>query len=97
MPPRVCLAPGCPNLVRNGTRCPDHAAPTKTAARGYGSQWQALSRQARDAQPWCSDCETTDDLTVDHLRWPAVTLNDVEVVCRSCNSRRGARRRLVSE
>jgi hypothetical protein len=39
------------------------------------------------------DCGTTEDLTGDHLRWPARTLADVEVVCRSCNSRRGALRK----
>jgi hypothetical protein len=31
-------------------------------------------------------------LTGDHLRWPAENLADVEVVCRSCNSKRGPRR-----
>lgn len=88
MPPRLCLQPGCPNLVRNAVRCPDHARPN-TAARGYGSAWQSLSREARDLQPWCTDCGAEDDLTADHLRWPATSLDDVEVVCRPCNSRRG--------
>jgi 5-methylcytosine-specific restriction endonuclease McrA len=51
-------------------------------------------------QPFCLDCGTVDDLTVDHLpqAWErreqglAVRLEDVEVVCRVCNSRRGAAR-----
>ncbi len=43
--------------------------------------------------PFCMDCGTHEDLTADHLRWPARTLIDVEVVCRSCNSKRGALRK----
>lgn len=94
MPTRPCIV--CGRLVRNGSRCPDHARPN-TAGRGYGSAWQALSRLARDLQPWCADCGAETDLTVDHLRWPATTLADVEVVCMACNNRRGQLRRLVSE
>lgn len=56
--------------------------------RGYGRKWQALSREARRLQPWCSDCGTAEDLTADHLVFPALTLRDVDVVCRSCNSKR---------
>lgn len=51
-------------------------------------------------QPFCSDCQTTDDLTVDHSpeAWAArdrgdrITLDLVDVVCRSCNSKRGRAR-----
>ncbi|MHA6509516.1 hypothetical protein [Tessaracoccus sp. Y1736] len=92
MAPRPCIQPGCPQLVRSGSRCPDHARPG-TTARGYGSSWQALSLQAREIQPWCTDCGAEDDLTVDHLHWPAHSLDDVEVVCRGCNNRRGKLRR----
>lgn len=66
-------------------------------ARGYGKQWQALSEQARYLQPWCSDCHTDQDLTTDHSpeAWARhaagkpVRLEDVDVVCRVCNGRRG--------
>lgn len=96
MPARLCLEPGCPQLVRDGNvRCPEHRRPG-TAARGYGARWQALSAEAREIQPWCSDCGAEEDLTADHLRWPATALADVEVVCRACNSRRGAMRRILS-
>ena len=63
---------------------------TKLSAsrRGYGSRWRALSREARRLQPWCSDCGATADLTADHLRFPAFSLQDVDVVCRSCNGKR---------
>jgi len=63
-----------------------------SARRGYDYRWRRLSAQARREHPFCMDCGTHEDLTADHLRWPARTLADVEVVCRSCNSRRGALR-----
>ncbi len=59
-------------------------------ALGYDSKWRRLSKRARQLQPWCSDCHSTEDLTADHLRWPALSLADIDVVCRSCNSKRGA-------
>lgn len=92
----VCLDCGEPAPA---TRCPDcqterearvTAAKGSATARGYGSAWQRLSARARRLQPFCLDCGTADDLTSDHLVWPARTLADVEVVCRPCNSRRGA-------
>lgn len=68
-----------------------------TAQRGYAGQWAELSKQARYLQPWCSDCGTDEDLTTDHspAAWTRrasgkrVRLEDVDVVCRSCNGRRG--------
>ncbi len=71
----------------------DESNKESSARRGYGYAWRRLSAQARREHPWCMDCGTPDDLTADHLRWPARTLADVEVVCRSCNSSRGALRR----
>jgi Zn finger protein HypA/HybF involved in hydrogenase expression len=69
-----------------------------SAARGYDEQWRKLVALAIAAQPWCSDCgigrqqarADGNPLSGDHLRWPALTLNDVDVCCRSCNSARGA-------
>ena len=68
--------------------------------RGYDSAWDRLSRRARRIQPWCTDCGTTEDLTADHLpsAWQrkqqglAVRLEDVDVTCRSCNTKRGPAR-----
>lgn len=57
--------------------------------RGYDSKWQRLSKQARRLQPWCTICGCPDDLTGDHLVWPAKSLSDVQVLCRSCNSSKG--------
>lgn len=60
------------------------------SARGYDSRWNRLSKQARREQPFCSDCGSPEDLTADHLRWPARSLEDVDVLCRPCNSAKGA-------
>lgn len=68
--------------------------------RGYGSRWDRLSRRARQLQPFCSDCLATDDLTTDHSEtaWKrheaglSIRLRDVDVVCRSCNGKRGRAR-----
>jgi hypothetical protein len=85
-----CLECGTPSST---SRCPRHKLPERPKAppsrRGYGRRWQMLSRLARNLHPWCSDCGALDDLTADHLRWPATSLADVEVVCRACNSARG--------
>lgn len=85
------------------TRCPEHTKPDlrgSAAQRGYDRSWQALSRRARRMQPFCTDCGTRDDLTVDHTpeawarreRGLTIRLQDVAVVCRSCNSKRGRAR-----
>jgi len=95
---RPCIECGTP---ADGTRCPSCEAERQAALdvrrgtptdRGYDSAWARLSRRARRLQPWCLDCGTTEDLTADHKRWPARSLADVAVVCRPCNSRRGATR-----
>ena len=88
-------------------RCPDCAREadarrprTSATRRGYNAAWERLSRRARRLQRFCLDCGSTEDLTVDHLpvEWERraqglqIRLQDVEVVCRSCNARRGRAR-----
>lgn len=106
---RPCLGCGVPVTTERksaGARCPscDKArkkqAPGRatthigsSAKRGYGYSWRKLSKEARRLHPFCMDCGTHEDLTADHLHWPARTLIEVEVVCRSCNSKRGALRK----
>lgn len=76
------------------------AARGTAAQRGYDAAWERLSRRARRLQPFCSDCGRTDTLTTDHspqawerrARGLAVRLEDVDVVCRQCNTERGAAR-----
>ena len=87
--------------LAEGTRCEDHKARVPAPSsreRGYTSSWDRLSRRARRIQPFCSDCGTTEDLTVDHTpeawdrheRGLSIRLEDVDVVCRAHNSARGA-------
>lgn len=105
---RPCLGCGVPVAIENknaGARCIDCDTARKkqgsgprthvlsSVRRGYDHAWRRLSKEARRLQPWCMDCGATEDLTADHLRWPARSLADVEVTCRSCNSKRGALRK----
>lgn len=99
--PRPCIDCGEPWPA---TRCPTCEAERQaavdqrrgtSAARGYDRAWRKLVARAVRLQPFCLDahlgpCEGP--LTGDHLRWPARSLDDVEVVCRGHNSARGARR-----
>lgn len=95
---RPCLDCGTP---APGSRCPacqsqrdarTDAARGNSTDRGYDAAWQRLSARARRLQPFCTDCGTNQQLTADHLRWPARTLAAVQVVCQPCNNRRGAAR-----
>ena len=63
--------------------------------RGYTKHWQRIVKLAIQAQPWCSDCGATSDLTGDHIT-PRVAgggnvPSNIRVLCRSCNSSRGAK------
>ena len=95
-----CIDCGTPSPT---TRCPEHTKPDlrgTATQRGYDSKWAALSRRARRLQPFCTDCGARDDLTVDHSpeAWArknaglVIRLQDVDVCCRSCNSKRGRAR-----
>jgi 5-methylcytosine-specific restriction endonuclease McrA len=50
---------------------------------------------AIQAQPYCSDCGATADLTGDHItprsRGGLNTPTNIRVLCRSCNSSKGAK------
>lgn len=111
---RACLDCGeaspesrCPDCARkhatNAARLQPRAS---KRARGYGPGWRATSARARKAQPWCTDCGTTEQLGLDHLvplalggkRTGLVLGVDAEVVCASCNTRRwNALRRQAEE
>lgn len=87
---RACIEPGCPNLSP-GTRCPEHERQRqrqRNAQPGrakYDSAWARHSRDRRAEQPWCSECGTSADLTLDHPT--------DDVYCRPCHDRMEARRR----
>ena len=95
-----CLV--CGELA-TGNRCPEHQPADERPSpeeRGYDSAWRRLSERARRLQPFCSDCFTRDDLTTDHSEtaWrrkaegKPIRLRDVDVLCRSCNAKRGRAR-----
>lgn len=71
-------------VARRGTR----------AQRGYGPAWIKASKAAIAAQPYCSVCGTTEDLTGDHLlpkSMGGTAEHGVRVLCRKHNSSRGNR------
>ena len=100
---RPCV--DCGELTDTGPYCTEHrpaVEDTRPSAsrRGYDYQWQKLSKRARAAQPFCTVCNTTEDLTVDHTpeAWRRVEagkpirFQDVVVLCRAHNSEAGAAR-----
>lgn len=98
---RPCLDCGEPTDATRCEQCrPRDPQLKSTRERGYGTTWRKLSERARRLQPWCTDCGTVNDLTADHSpeawqRYEAgktIRLDDIEVVCRPCNSRRGKAR-----
>jgi 5-methylcytosine-specific restriction endonuclease McrA len=99
--------PPCPTRalvpVRRGSKTAARCGPCRTAwqqakdgrrpmRRTYAEQ-QRRAQQVQ-AQPWCSDCGATTDLTAEHIN-PVATSGDehgeLVTLCRPCNSKRGAR------
>ena len=99
----ICAQCGTP-YTRDGDRsvatslCDQCSGPRRK--RGYDWAWRKLSEKARRLQPFCTDCGTTRNLTVDHTpeAWrrrdagKPIRLQDVDVVCDVCNALRGAAR-----
>jgi 5-methylcytosine-specific restriction protein A len=94
------LCPGCHRKQAMPGRCPEckrereHSRGTRQQ-RGYTDHWLRLVQLAIRTQPYCSnpDCRSTEDLTGDHIVPLSMggtnTLENVQVLCRSCNSRKG--------
>lgn len=90
----------CPTCQPRRTHRPNHYYAGSSTSRGYDSTWKRLSARARKLSPQCEDCGTVEDLTADHSAeaWKrrsagkAIRLRDIAVVCRRCNSERGAAR-----
>lgn len=59
---------------------------------GYDAAWYALSSRAIAATPYCVHCYSTIDLTTDHIiplaQGGTSTEDNIQVLCRSCNSRK---------
>lgn len=101
MTTKPCLDCGMP--TNYGSRCAAHqrlflAQRTRrrgsATARGYGSEWQRVGSVAIAEHPACVRCGSTSDLTGDHiipLRLGGTsTAENIQVLCRSCNSAKGA-------
>ena len=61
---RPCSAPGCPELVRDGRYCKQHATKINkrynkqrgtSAQRGYGANWRKLRKMVLARNPICED------------------------------------------
>lgn len=95
-PPHPCAQPGCPELVSIACpRCPKHEQEYQRERNRrrthYKGQWRKTSQAARRAQPFCSRCGATADLTADHVQARSLDAG-VDVLCRSCNTRKGGER-----
>lgn len=85
MPRRRCL--DCHALTTT-TRCPTCRAQRRKV---YDNpEWRRLRREQVAAVPYCEQCGAVTDLTVDHVM-PRSLAAGVRTLCRSCNSRKGAR------
>ena len=90
----------CPECHPPDSERPSRAWRGSPRERGYDERWRRLSERARRLVGACSDCGSPDDLTADHsaeawerrARGLPIRLRDIDVVCRRCNSERGAAR-----
>ncbi|MEV5080319.1 HNH endonuclease signature motif containing protein [Streptomyces sp. NPDC056159] len=83
------LGTSCPKC--NSARPRRHQSKSATA-RGYTYQWEKIRAIAIRQQPYCSFCGTDKDLTGDHIHplkeGGQNVIENVRVLCRSCNTRR---------
>jgi 5-methylcytosine-specific restriction protein A len=95
---RVCS--GCGKITEK-RRCPDcqrkyeaQRGPRTMKGR-YDGGWVKLVARAKKEHPWCVVCGATEDLTGDHivpLRAGGRNVrSNVQVLCRTHNSSKGAR------
>ena len=98
MPIRVaspCHVATCPNRKP----CPVHVAHRPAPSqRGYTKAWYSLSKTMIAEEPWCHRCMAThsenNPLTADHIvplaKGGESNRENTMVLCRRCNSRKGA-------
>ena len=98
---RVCS--GC-GIITANRRCPDCQRTyetqrgRRTAHGRYDAKWVKLSARAKVEHPWCSVCghpgDADNPLTGDHITPHRAggknVRSNVQVMCRRCNSRKGA-------
>lgn len=77
-PLRKCCEPGCRTLIRNASRCEQHARKTRSRSKQsqesqllYDWKWRQASLRFRQQHPLCAECEregkTTPSQCVDHI------------------------------
>jgi 5-methylcytosine-specific restriction enzyme A len=100
MPSKPGYRPGkCPDCQRTYERERSRRRRREkgtTSQRGYGTAHQRRRKALIQAQPWCSQCGATEDLTADHvvlLSHGGDPNGPLQVLCRSCNSKRRAMQR----
>jgi 5-methylcytosine-specific restriction endonuclease McrA len=95
---RPCL--GCGQVIASGSRCSDCQLERKPAKHRIGRtatdrRWRNLSQRLRKASPFCEQCGSRDDLTVDHIigldEAPqlAYVEENLRVLCRGHNAAGG--------
>ena len=93
---KLCAATGCRTLIPNGdARCPKHdTSSIRRAAYRTGSYKRIRAWMLANATG-CATCGATTDLTVDHIfplsRGGTNDPLNLQVLCRSCNSRKNNR------
>lgn len=83
----------------------DRSHEPSASQRGYDSRYRIVRSRALRMQPWCTDCDSDQNLTVDHSArsWELIkqgqrpsldwfTAGLLTVCCMACNQRRGAAR-----
>lgn len=59
-PMRPCAQPGCPNLIREGSRCAAHQLPEPprptARQRGYDAVWERIRAAFLRRNPYCAVC-----------------------------------------
>lgn len=95
---RPCLE--CGRVTTNGSRCATHEAAREqrrgsSTARGYGSQWQRVSRAVLDRDGrvchYCGRPATTADHVIPKARGGTDDPDNLVAACVSCNSAKGVR------
>jgi 5-methylcytosine-specific restriction endonuclease McrA len=81
----------CPPCTRRAERLRNAIRPQ------YAGDWKTVRKAVLAARPRCEtpDCRATGDLTVDHIipvsRGGTHAWHNLQVLCRRCNSAKGAR------
>lgn len=100
---RPCSTPGCPHLVRSGSRCAVHTqqdrrggevARPSPSARGYGRKWQKVRDAYLQEHPYCVVCgaiATDVDHIVPRRRGGTDDWSNLQSMCHSHHSQKTAK------